>query len=212
LQSVYIHSNKISKLCVEKRGRVEECSVAPLRDRRVKTLCGCMKEISVVSHFSSLGYRHTRFENVKLSEISLTLTIKFHRAAIFYSKLRDLSPRARLSGSRFRSTTSLKIWYRRESNPDLWISSQELWPIDHRGGQPCFIKDMKWATASVEWHLVALCACRMSVVLRRSARVVWDYGETVFLYEIRKVHWRIVACGQVARRRPRDRQLHSCRC
>jgi hypothetical protein len=27
-------------LCVEKRGRVEECSVAPLRDKRVKTLCG----------------------------------------------------------------------------------------------------------------------------------------------------------------------------
>jgi hypothetical protein len=39
LQSVYIH-NTISKLCVEKRGRVEECSVAPLRDERVKTLCG----------------------------------------------------------------------------------------------------------------------------------------------------------------------------
>jgi hypothetical protein len=41
LQSVYIHSNTISKLCVEKRGWVEECSVAPLRDKRVKTLCGC---------------------------------------------------------------------------------------------------------------------------------------------------------------------------
>jgi hypothetical protein len=41
LQSVYIHSNTINKLCVEKRGRVEECSVAPLCDKRVKTLCGC---------------------------------------------------------------------------------------------------------------------------------------------------------------------------
>jgi hypothetical protein len=40
LQSVYIHLNTISKLCVEMRGRVEECSVAPLRDKRVKTLCG----------------------------------------------------------------------------------------------------------------------------------------------------------------------------
>jgi hypothetical protein len=40
LQSVYIHSNTISKLCVEKRGWVEECSVAPLSDKRVKTLCG----------------------------------------------------------------------------------------------------------------------------------------------------------------------------
>jgi hypothetical protein len=36
--------NKISKLCVEKRGRVEECSVAPLRDKRVKTLCGCRRK------------------------------------------------------------------------------------------------------------------------------------------------------------------------
>jgi hypothetical protein len=41
LQSVYIHSNTISKLCVEKRGRAEECSVTLLRDKRVKTLCGC---------------------------------------------------------------------------------------------------------------------------------------------------------------------------
>jgi hypothetical protein len=37
-QSVYIHSNTISKWCVGKRGRVEERSVAPLRDKRVKTL------------------------------------------------------------------------------------------------------------------------------------------------------------------------------
>jgi hypothetical protein len=36
--------NTISKLCVEKRGRVEECSVAPLRDKRVKTLCGCRRK------------------------------------------------------------------------------------------------------------------------------------------------------------------------
>jgi hypothetical protein len=41
LQSVYIHSNTISKLCVDKRGRVEECSVASIRDKRVKILCGC---------------------------------------------------------------------------------------------------------------------------------------------------------------------------
>jgi hypothetical protein len=41
LQSVYRHSNTISKLCVKKRGRVEECSVAPLRNKGVKTLCGC---------------------------------------------------------------------------------------------------------------------------------------------------------------------------
>jgi hypothetical protein len=44
LQSVEIHLNTISKWCVEKRGRVEEWSVAPLRDKRVKTLCGCREK------------------------------------------------------------------------------------------------------------------------------------------------------------------------
>jgi hypothetical protein len=39
-----------------------------------------------------------------------------------------------LSGHRSRPTASQKIWYCRESNPDLWICSQELWPLDHRGG------------------------------------------------------------------------------
>jgi hypothetical protein len=40
----------------------------------------------------------------------------------------------RLSGPRSRSTTffcSAGNWTR-----DLWICSQELWPLDHRGGQP----------------------------------------------------------------------------
>jgi hypothetical protein len=41
----------------------------------------------------------------------------------------------RLSGPRSRPTTSQKIWWRQESNPDLWICSQELWPLDQRGGQ-----------------------------------------------------------------------------
>jgi hypothetical protein len=44
LQSVYIHSNTISEWCVGKRERVEECSVAPLHDKRVKTLCGCREK------------------------------------------------------------------------------------------------------------------------------------------------------------------------
>jgi hypothetical protein len=35
----------------------------------------------------------------------------------------------RLSGPRSRPTTSQKIWYRRESNPDYWICSQEPWNI-----------------------------------------------------------------------------------
>jgi hypothetical protein len=30
--------------CVGMRGRVEECSVAPLRNKRVKTLCGCWEK------------------------------------------------------------------------------------------------------------------------------------------------------------------------
>jgi hypothetical protein len=33
-----------SKWCVGKRGRVEECSLAPLRNKRVKTLCGCQEK------------------------------------------------------------------------------------------------------------------------------------------------------------------------
>jgi hypothetical protein len=40
----------------------------------------------------------------------------------------------RLSAPRSRLTTSQKMWWRRKSNPDLWIYSQELWPLDHRGG------------------------------------------------------------------------------
>jgi hypothetical protein len=41
----------------------------------------------------------------------------------------------RLSGPRSRPTTSQKVWWRRESKPDLWICSQELWPLDNRGGR-----------------------------------------------------------------------------
>jgi hypothetical protein len=41
---------------------------------------------------------------------------------------------ARLSGHRSRPTTSQKIWQLRESNPEPWICSQELWPLDHGGG------------------------------------------------------------------------------
>jgi hypothetical protein len=40
LQSVTIHSDTFSKWRVGKRGRVDECSVAPLRNKRVKTVCG----------------------------------------------------------------------------------------------------------------------------------------------------------------------------
>jgi hypothetical protein len=33
-----------------------------------------------------------------------------------------------------RPTTSQKIWKCRKSKPDPWICSQDLWPLDHRGG------------------------------------------------------------------------------
>jgi hypothetical protein len=39
---IYLQSaDTFSKWRVGKRGRVEQCSVAPLRNKRVKTLCGC---------------------------------------------------------------------------------------------------------------------------------------------------------------------------
>jgi hypothetical protein len=40
----------------------------------------------------------------------------------------------RLSEPRSRPSNSQKIWWRRESNPDFWICSQELWTLHHRGG------------------------------------------------------------------------------
>jgi hypothetical protein len=40
----------------------------------------------------------------------------------------------RLSGPRSRPTISQKIWVRRESNSDLCICSQELRPLDNKGG------------------------------------------------------------------------------
>jgi hypothetical protein len=38
-----------------------------------------------------------------------------------------------LSGPRSRPADSQKIWYLLQWNPDLWICSQKLWPLDHRG-------------------------------------------------------------------------------
>jgi hypothetical protein len=37
-----------------------------------------------------------------------------------------------LSGPSSGPTTSQKMWWRRESNPDLWICSQEFWSLDRR--------------------------------------------------------------------------------
>jgi hypothetical protein len=64
LQSVYIHSNTISKLCAEKGGRVEECSVAPLREKRVKTLCGCGDSFTFL-HFIKYYYDDKIKDNEK---------------------------------------------------------------------------------------------------------------------------------------------------
>jgi hypothetical protein len=44
----------------------------------------------------------------------------------------------RLSGPRSRPTTFF-FWQCRESNPGLRICSQELWPLDHRGGHVMYV-------------------------------------------------------------------------
>jgi hypothetical protein len=56
----------------------------------------------------------------------------------------------RLSAPRSRRTTSQEIWKRRESNPDLWICSQELWPLDHIGG---LTKDIPWESKSRNMYM-----------------------------------------------------------
>jgi hypothetical protein len=55
----------------------------------------------------------------------------------------------RLSGPRSRLTTSQKIWWRREWNPVLWICSQELLPLDHRGGENLAISFVICSVAEV---------------------------------------------------------------
>jgi hypothetical protein len=40
-----------------------------------------------------------------------------------------------MSEPRSRPTNSQKILQRMESNPGLWICTQELWQLDHRGDQ-----------------------------------------------------------------------------
>jgi hypothetical protein len=56
----------------------------------------------------------------------------------------------KLSGPRFRRTTYQIIWQRREWNPNLWIRSQQLWPIDYRG-DPLYGKHH--ATLRHPWHV-----------------------------------------------------------
>jgi hypothetical protein len=47
----------------------------------------------------------------------------------------------RLSGPSSMPTISQKIWYGRESNPDLWIRRQEFWPPDHTANNICLKVD-----------------------------------------------------------------------
>jgi hypothetical protein len=67
----------------------------------------------------------------------------------------------RLSWPGSRPSASQKIWWCRESNPDLWISSLELLPLDHSGGSPRFLLNtfpplhINWlmlSTTSHEYH------------------------------------------------------------
>jgi hypothetical protein len=51
----------------------------------------------------------------------------------------------RLSGPHSRPSASQKIWYHRELNPTLLICSQELWLLDHRGGQRKRTWDFKFS-------------------------------------------------------------------
>jgi hypothetical protein len=62
----------------------------------------------------------------------------------------------RLSGSRSRPITSQKIWLLREPNPDLWIYSQELWRLDHKGGH-CYIIILQYIRNSVYQSAVKAC-------------------------------------------------------
>jgi hypothetical protein len=52
-----------------------------------------------------------------------------------------------------RSTNSKKIWQRwEESNPGFWICSQELWPLDYRGG---LVQAYCWQEADLSSVLLA---------------------------------------------------------
>jgi hypothetical protein len=66
LQSVTVHSDTFNKWCVGKRGRVEECSVAPICNKRVKTVA--LKSVSRKHHSFPYVTMETRHSvNVSLS-------------------------------------------------------------------------------------------------------------------------------------------------
>jgi hypothetical protein len=50
-----------SKWCVGKRGWVEECSVAPLRNKKVKNLCGCREQRVQTKEKYKLSYNYINY-------------------------------------------------------------------------------------------------------------------------------------------------------
>jgi hypothetical protein len=70
-----------------------------------------------------------------------------------YHSVNSSSVLTRLSGAHSRPTTSQKNWQCRESNPDLWICSQELWWLEHRRSQLGEGNCIVWILIWVQWCL-----------------------------------------------------------
>jgi hypothetical protein len=73
--------------------------------------------------------------NVNLRDLHGRILRFLDRSPYFFLPSSSSVALTRLSGPRFRTTTSQKTWQSWESNPDLWICSQELWPLYHSGCQ-----------------------------------------------------------------------------
>jgi hypothetical protein len=84
LQSVTLHSDTFSKWCVGKRGRVEECSVAPLRNKRVETLCGCREKGVQTKEQYKLRFT-TKAYKLRLCRIDRLLHCLGYTATVWYS-------------------------------------------------------------------------------------------------------------------------------
>jgi hypothetical protein len=74
----------------------------------------------------------------------------------------------RLSGPRYRPI-SQKIWWGRESKSDLWICSQELWPLDHRGSHTL-------------WFTIRKCSLLRSSQEERMLIHGWEFDSQTFLF------------------------------
>jgi hypothetical protein len=80
-----------------------------------------------------------------------------------------------LSGPRSRPTTSQKIWYRWESNLDLWICSQELSPLDHRGGLTLWSKIKISSLCALERKVRYVCKLYIRVASRHCVFCQFNY-------------------------------------